>query len=223
MFQIPNGYNLQKQIDVAEKNYTIQKNDFLNLTVYTNNGERAIDPNFELSKDNVSTNTSSRREINYFVDLNGIIHFPMIGEINLENLTIRQAEEILKKEYAKYYQEPFVVLKYTNKRVIVLGEPGGQVIPLVNDNIRLTEVLALSKAIQGNAKADNIRILRGDKVFLADLSTIDGYLKNNMIIESGDIVYVEPLRKPVIEALRDYTPFVSIIASLGTLVLIFTK
>ncbi len=54
----------------------------------------------------------------------------MIGEIKLEGLTIRQAEEVLQQAYSKFYEDAYVVLKYTNKRVIILGAPGGQVIPL---------------------------------------------------------------------------------------------
>ena len=42
---------LRREMLSAEKNYTIQANDFLELEVYTNQGERIIDPDFELMKD----------------------------------------------------------------------------------------------------------------------------------------------------------------------------
>jgi len=94
------------------------------------------------------------------------------------------------------------------------------VIPLVNENLHLVEVLALAKGLDNNAKAQNIRVLRGDDVFVADLSTIEGYLKNNIAIEPGDIIYVEPIRKPVVEATRDYAIVISMITSLTTLILV---
>lgn len=223
MFKVADNYKLQHQVTEAEKNYVIQKNDLLKLTVHTNNGERVIDPNNELMKNMPMATNMAEREVSYLVDLKGIAKFPMIGEFKVEGLTIRQAEEILQKEFTKYYQTPFIVLSYLNKRVVVLGEPGGQVIPLINENVRLTEVLALSKAVQHNANAHNIRILRGEQVFVADLSTIDGYLKNNIIIEPGDIVYVEPIRRPVIEAMRDYSPFISILTSIGAIIIVISK
>jgi polysaccharide export outer membrane protein len=102
----------------------------------------------------------------------------------------------------------------------VLGAPGGQVIPLVNENIRLVEVLALAKGLNNDAKAHNIRILRGDTVFVADLSTFDGYIKNNISIQPGDVIYVEPIRKPFTEGLRDYGPILSIVTTLTTLVVV---
>ena len=39
---------LSSDIIVIEKNYIIQPNDLLELRVYTNKGERIIDPNGEL-------------------------------------------------------------------------------------------------------------------------------------------------------------------------------
>ena len=218
MFQFPEDAKLQKQIDVAEKNYTIQKNDLLQLEVYTNRGERLIDPEAVLMKDRPVPTTDSPKT--FLVNIDGKIQFPMIDEIKIEGLTIRQAEEFLQQEYSKFYQQPFTILKFANKRVTVLGAPGGQVIPLTNENMRLTEVLALAKGVSNDAKANNIRVLRGKDLFVADLSTYEGYQKDNMIIEPGDIVYVEPIRRPLSEGLRDYGPAISIITSLTTLIVV---
>jgi polysaccharide export outer membrane protein len=195
----------------------------LKLDVYTNKGELIIDPDFNLMKEIPVQNAQRRPDPNYLVDVNGVAKFPMLGELKVEGLTIRQTEEILQKEYARYYTDPFVVLQYINKRVIVLGAPGGQVIPLVNENVTLAEVLALASGIENNARATNIRVLRGDQYFVADFSTIAGYQKSNMIMQPGDIVYVEPIRRPVSEAFRDYGVIVSVLTSLTTLIVVLTS
>ncbi|MBA4053296.1 MAG: polysaccharide export protein EpsE [Marivirga sp.] len=220
MFKVPEGYNVKKQVETAERNYIIQKNDYLQLDVYTNKGERLIDPDLELIKDEVNQNPAAKPIPSYLVDTHGTTKFPMIGEIKLEGLSIREAEEMLQKAYSTFYRDAFVVLKYLNKRVIVLGAPGGQVIPLTNENIHLVEVLALAKGLNNDSKAQNIRVIRGDEVFLVDLSTFEGYKKNNIAIEPGDVVYVEPVRRPVSEGLRDYGPILSIITSVTTLVIV---
>lgn len=223
MFQVPEGYKLQQQVESAEMNYIIQENDYLQLDVYTNKGERIIDPDLELTKDLGNQNLNTRPVPSYLVDINGVAKFPMVGEIKVAGMTIRQAEEVLQKAYTLFYQDAYVILKYINKRVIVLGAMGGQVIPLSNENIKLIEVLALAKGISNDAKAHNIRVLRDDQVFVADLSTIDGYLKNNLAIEPGDIVYVEPVRRPVSEGLRDYGLILSMVTSLTTLVIVIFR
>jgi polysaccharide export outer membrane protein len=90
----------------------------------------------------------------------------------------------------------------------------------MNENLTLVEVLALAQGVDNNAKAQNIRVLRGNEVFVCDLSTFDGYLKNNIGIEPGDVVYVEPIRRPVSEGLRDYGVIISLAASLTTMVIV---
>lgn len=211
---------ISKEVSAVEKNYHIQKNDLLSLEVYSNKGERLIDPNPELSQKNGATQEIEEDEPVYLVDLKGIVRFPMVGEINLENFTLRQAEEILQKEYAKFFKEPYVQLTYKNKRVILLGALGGHVIPLENENMNLLEVLALGKGLTNDSKAQNIRLIRGVRVFEIDLSTIQGLRDGNVIVEPGDIIYVEPVRRPVSEALRDYSGALSLLISLTTLLLV---
>jgi len=67
--------------------------------------------------------------------------------MKLEGLTLRQGEAMLEKEYGKFFEESFVVLTFQNKRVILLGAVGGQVIPLANHNVTLAEVLATAKGL----------------------------------------------------------------------------
>jgi len=215
MFVAPKNY--QQTAKEVESNYTIQKNDLLQLEVYTNLGEKLVDPNLESFKNAQSSTQLNGTPPTYLVDVNGIVKFPMIDTIKIEGLTLRQAEEILQQEYTKAYQQPFVKLKFANKRVVVLGAPGGQVIPLANENVRLTEILAMARGVGNDAKAHNIRVMRGDQLFVADLSTFEKYKKNDLIMQPGDIVYVEPIRRPFVEGFRDYGPMISIVSSLATL------
>lgn len=223
MFKLPDGFEpdkITKEAINVEKNYVIQQNDYLKLEVYSNKGEKLIDPNPELSNLSSNQQNTTKLQPNYLVDLQGIVKFPMIGEIKLEGLTLRQAEQIIQKEYQTYFKEPFALLTYANKRVVVLGAPGGQVIPLTNQNVTLVEILGLAKGIDNQAKAQNIRVLRKEQVFLIDMSTIDGYKNGNLLIEPGDIIYVEPIRRPVSEAFKDYAGILSLAVSLYVLIIV---
>jgi polysaccharide export outer membrane protein len=211
---------VKKEVISVEKNYHIQKNDLLTLQLYSNQGERLVDPAPELRNENATTDEPTQSEITYLVDLKGVVRFPMIGEVNLENFTIRQAEEIVQKEYAKFFKEPFVMINYTNKRVTILGAVGGQVIPLTNENMSLLEVLALAKGLTNDSKAENIKLIRGEKVFEVDLSTIQGFRDGNIIVEPGDVIYVEPIRRPFSEGLRDNAGAISLLISLITLLVV---
>jgi polysaccharide biosynthesis/export protein len=210
---------VKKETVSAERNYQIQANDLLQLDVFSNKGERIIDPNPELTNQ-PNQNQVTPAVFNYLVESNGIVKLPMIGELQVKGLSIRQAEEIAQKEYAKYFKEPFVRLSFSNKRVIVLGASGGQVIPLTNQNVTLVEVLALAKGINNDAKANKLKLIRGEHVYQVDFSTIKGFKDGNMTVEPGDVVYIEPIRRPFSEALRDNFTVISLIVSLATLAVI---
>lgn len=213
---------LQKEIGKAESNYIIQINDLLTFELYANNGEKLVDPSPELSQQ-VQASGQSTKLTDYLINDQGLAKFPMVGEVKLEGLTIRQAEMILQKEYEQYFKLPYVKLKFNNKRVVVLGAPGGHVLPLQNENTTLIEVIAMAKGIDNAGKANNIRVLRGEKVFLVDLSTIEGYRSGNLKIEPGDIVYIEPIRRPLGEGIREYGPIFTILASLTALVSVLIR
>lgn len=202
----------------VDKNYLIKENDYLELQVFTKNGEKIIDPDFVLNSANQNSQ-NLRPEIRYLVRDNGFCRLPMVGDVQIAGLTLIQAEKILQEKFEEFYKEPYVNLVYTNKRVIVLGgAQGGEVIPLENENTKVSEVLALSKSINNEAKAHNIRLLRNEEVFLIDFSTIEGYVEGDIKVQTGDIIYIEPVRRPFNEFVRDNGPIISILTSLVSLV-----
>jgi polysaccharide export outer membrane protein len=148
----------------------------------------------------------------------------MIGKKKLTGLSVDEAEAILEQDYKLHYVDPFVRITVLNRRVIVLGANGGQVLPLVNENTTLIEVLALYGGLNLGAKAQNIKLIRGDldnpEVHLIDLSTISGMKYSALRVESEDIIYVEPWRRPWLESLRDITPALSLTTSILTLIVV---
>jgi polysaccharide export outer membrane protein len=217
-------YGLEYQKELAEKNYIIQINDILKIDVFTNEGERIIDPNFELRIMGVgNTNTVYRPDPNYIVQKDGNVKIPMVGLIQLVDMTIREAESELENQFSRFYKNPYVIVEFANKRVTVLGAPGGQVIPLLNEDMNLLEVLALAGGLDIDAKGENVRVIRGDlknpEVRIIDLSTVDGMMQADMRIYPGDIVYIEPVRKPLVESTRDLASILALIASFSAMII----
>ena len=211
---------LSSDITVIEKNYTIQPNDLIELKVYTNKGERIIDPNNELQiQQNQNQRQDDRPE--FLVLEDGTVKLPMVGNVKLGGMKINEAQEYLEKKYNSFYKDAFIILRYINKRVIVLGSPGGQVIPLQDENISVIEVVALAGGIDREGKAKNIRLIRGDlhepEVFVIDLSTIEGMRTSMMNALPGDIIYIEPRVKVVTEGTKDFMAVFSILVSTLTL------
>lgn len=214
---------LSSDVEVLEKQYVIKPNDLLDIRVYTNKGERIIDPNFELQKD-VPSNQQQQYRPQFQVFNDGSVKFPMIDTVKIAGMNLREAEQYLTQKYNSFYKDAFVTLEYLNKRVIVLGAPGGKVIPLENENISVIEAIALAGGIDQGGKAHNIRLIRGDlhkpEVFLIDLSTIEGTRLSMTTALPGDIIYVEPTRKIVTEGVNDFMTIFSLLLSTLTLIVL---
>ena len=216
--------DLSEPISQAERNYQLLPDDQIQIDIFTNDGERLIDPNFELSQDLSPQNMQFRDKYTYLVQTDGVVKLPIVGKIKLSDLTVDEAEQVLETAYNNYYKGSFVKLTVLNRRVIVLGANGGQVIPLQNENTSLIEVIALYGGLNLGAKATNIKVIRGElsqpQVFQVDLSTIDGMKSSVVMIESGDVIYIEPWRRPWLESIRDISPALGLATSILTLIVV---
>ncbi len=210
-------------------NYTVQPNDYLDIKVYANGGELIIDPNFELRKElgtTGGTSTTQEEPIRYLVQADSSVNLPMVGKVKVGGYSTVQLDSLLQQRYTNYYESPFVITKVTNRRVIVMGAQKSKIVPLNNENINLIEVLALYGGISNDERGHNIRLIRGDlknpQVQIIDLTTIEGMRKASLKIKSNDIIYIEPIRKPIVESIRDASPIIGLVTSLITLIFVLS-
>lgn len=194
----------------VERNYIIQPNDYLDVRVYTNKGERIFDPNGELPFGapgggiGVGTNRAAATQRGgnrntggqnnqygspqFLVQYDGTVKLPMVDYVKITGLTLLQADSLLQTLYSTYYVDPFVTTQVTNNRVFVLGSPGGQVIQMTNDNMNLLEVIALAGGAGGGTsqsaygRPDKIKIIRD-------------YMAHDPIVQIVDLTTIEGLRQ----------------------------
>jgi len=221
-----NSENFKEGVAKAEGSYRIQAGDKLNIEVYTNKGERVIDPNLELNAiaGGGAVGGRSMPDKEFEVLPNGTAILPLLGEVKVEGYSIAGFQEELKKAYSEYYIQPFVRVTPLNRRVVVLGALGGQVIPLENEKMTVLEVIALSGGLNRDAKGRNIRLIRGPlddpSVQVINLATIEGMQKANLQVLPNDIVYVEPIRRIFTESVRDIAPVIGIVTNVVTLFIV---
>lgn len=224
----------ENEIKDAEESYKIKKYDYLRIAVYTNNGERLIDPNFEL-RQNKSVSNQETEELNprYLVRDNGFVRLPMVGNILLEGYTVFQADSIIKEAFSKFYEEVFVITRVVNKRVIVLGHLGGKIISLENEDMNLIEILALYGGLSTptinsvTGKAKNIKLIRGDlnnpDVQIINLSTIEGMKQATLQVQSNDIIYIEPQKRRLTESIREIASVIAVVGNIITIIFLLSQ
>lgn len=143
------------------------------------------------------------------IDNNGKIRLPLIGEIKIAGLTVREAEQLLEQKFIadKILRRPLVtitVLNYTTKSVSVLGaiaRPGELEFP---DQIEKLEIIKLISMVGGfttYAKSKQVRITRSkdngsQQVFYVDVEKLlkgdsNDQIEKSVFIYPGDLIYVD--------------------------------
>lgn len=220
MLKTGRNYPYAQPPTVPQYEYKIAPNDFLSFRLFSNDGFKLID----ITGLSITTVRAQQTSMEYLVEHDGLVKLPIIGRTSLQDLTARQAELFLEEKYSTYYNKPFVLLKVTNRRVIIFpgSEGKAKVLNLTNNNTTLLEALALSGGIANTGKAKRIKLIRGNlkdpEVYLIDLSSLEGMKQADMVLQANDIIYVEPvlqLHKKLLSEINAY------LALLNTFFLIY--
>lgn len=216
MLKTPKDYTYDKIVDsLSKQDYKIEANDIVHIRIFSNDGFKIVD-----LANSTSSGTNNFLELDYLVNRDGTAKLPLIGRVKLAGLSIREATEYLEQVYAEYYVKPFAYVTITNKRVIVFPGNGGtaRVLNLVNNNTTVIEALALTGGVADDGKAYKVKLIRnqGDnkpKVYLMDLSKIEGIAVGNTVVLAQDIIYVEPRYRLARTLVSEITPIISLISS----------
>jgi polysaccharide export outer membrane protein len=195
--------------------YKLAVDDKISFTMSTNDGKRII----EGMTGTGETQVRAVQQQEYLVRQNGMVELPMIGEIPVKGLTVAACEDTLERYFSKDYQNPFIQVQVTNKRVIVFPGSGSdaRVVPLVNNNTTLMEAIAAAGGIPERGRARSIKVMRKEGnervVYRIDLSTIEGLRYADMIVQGNDYIYVEPNPELARGVLKEVAPILSIFSS----------
>ena len=146
--------------------------------------------------------------IDYLVDSNGNIDYPILGNVKIQGLTVNEAKELLKQKLADYLKDPIVNMRILNFRVSVHGEvrkPG--IYDVSGERITLLEAIALAGDLKPKSRRDNVMVIRdinGTKTFTrVDLTSKELFNSPVYYLTQNDLVYVEPNNSGVSESFFD--------------------
>lgn len=140
-----------------------------------------------------TANMNTQADKGYLVNYDSTITLPLLGRTNIVGLTRLEAAKKLEAEYGKYVINPIIEVNIASLSVTILGEVNtpGKII-LDKENTTIVDALALSGGLKDSGKKKNIKIIRGKEVILVDLRKINALNSQEIIIQDGDIIYVEP-------------------------------
>ncbi|MCB9015295.1 MAG: polysaccharide biosynthesis/export family protein [Lentimicrobiaceae bacterium] len=201
-----------------QKDYKIQPNDYLYVNILSIEKEITdfLQPTTGLNY--LSTNNQSL--MGYYVNEEGNINFPYLGNIKLGGLTIEQAHDTVKRAASSILGDRIrIEVRLINNTVNIIGEVNKEgLYNMTKSKITILEALTLAGGMTNYAKRQKLKVLRtinGKKVvYLVDV-TSGKLIENNMFyVFPNDVVYVEPMRAKSIGLTPTFS--LSIISSLLT-------
>lgn len=200
----------------------IQKSDLLSISVSSLSAEASAIYN--------TPNTSGIGGINpasgYLVSADGMIQFPILGNIKAAGLTKEQLKDVISKKLldSKLLKDPIVSIRFLNFRVTVLGEvKNPAVVTVPNEKISLLEAIGLAGDLTIYAKRDNILIIReedGNKTIKRlNLNSNELLSSPYYYLKSNDVVYVEPNKAKVASSGRSQQWIPIVVSGLSLIII----
>jgi len=180
-------------------NPNIQANDILDIKVSALVPETALPYNKQLLGNATATNLELIKLQGYLVSTQGSIVFPVLGSLNVKDLTPAQLETQLQEllEKGGHLVQPTVSVRLLNAKVTVLGEvknPGTY--SFTEHQISLPQALGYAGDLTINGERNNIMLIREENgqrsVAHIDLTKTDWFNSPYYYIKPNDFIVVNP-------------------------------
>lgn len=198
-----NSYYFQTlQKDTTLKNFItadyeskIKKGD--NLAIVVSSLSQQEDVIFNQAAGTTISPTGTTAANGFVVGDDGNIQLHKIGALKAEGFTLKELKEKIKESLSPWMKDIVVNIKYLNRKITVLGEVGRpSVLNIGDDQMPLIDALVLSGDVTGNAKRNDIMIIREEgeekKVKHVNLQDHSIFSSPWYYLQPNDIVYVFP-------------------------------
>lgn len=142
--------------------------------------------------------------LDYLVDNDGCIDYPVLGKLRVQGMTTRECEAMIRQALLEYLsEEPTVTVRVSNFKVSVLGEvnrPGTYSVQ--DERINIFQALALAGDMTLFSVRKDVHLLREDSTgrtitYHLDLTQANITSSPYYYLQQNDIVYVRPTKSKV--------------------------
>lgn len=187
--EVPEKYaeenKLLKMVKTQKYVYHVQAHDRLMVSVFSLTEEKL--------------NFLKKPDMELEVDDNGQISIPVVGDISVKGLTLKEAEEKIQKSITGYLKSPEVSVRLINYNITVLGEVFNQgTFTLTEPKANILEVLGRAGGLTENANMQNVRIIRNtnDTAKIYNVNVLDDKMlaSSQYYLQPNDIILVNPIK-----------------------------
>ncbi len=197
--------NFETLVDKNSFTPKFKVDDLVNIHVSTLNSEASAP--FNLFR-GASEGGIVPEQVDYLIDKDGEIDFPVIGKIKISGLSSEELRVLLREKLSEYLKNPIINIRLLNFTVTVLGEvnrPGTY--PVNGERITILEALGLASDLTVKGVRKNVMVIRdfdGTKVYTRiDLTKKAAMSSPVYYLTQNDVVYVEPNQSAITESSLD--------------------
>ena len=214
----------------------IMPKDLLTITVVTS--DPSTSKPFNLSIQNTlgtdgRLGSTTGSLLQYLVNNDGDIDFPVVGTVHVAGLTKDQCEDLIKSKVKPYLAEsenPVVTVSMSSYRVTVAGEvTSPKVVPVSTEKMSVLEALAQAGDLTIYGRRDNVLLIRENADGQKEahrLNLNDANIINSpyYYVQQNDYIYVEPnsvkaKNSAIGQSTTLWFSFVGIVTSIASLVI----
>ena len=133
----------------------------------------------------------------YLVNSRGEIDFPVLGKVQVANMTRGELTDMMTEKISAYVKSPIVTIQIRNFKVSVLGEvnkPGTVNVP--NERLSVLDALGMAGDLTIYGNRTNVLLIRdnnGQKEYHRfDLTSSETLTSPYYYLQQNDVLYVEP-------------------------------
>lgn len=204
-FQNAASTGLETKVDRNISATRFKVDDLMSIFVSTLDPEASVPFNLFRGTQN---NGIIPEQVDYLVDKEGEIDFPVIGKINVVGLTPEELRIKLRDTLSDYLKNPIINIRLKNFTITVLGEvkrPGTYAIN--GEQITILEALGLSGDMTIKGMRKNVLVIRefeGTKVYnRIDLTSKEASESPVYYLTQNDVIYVEPNKSAITSSTLD--------------------
>jgi len=220
MFQTEDDHPVAT-FESSKNEYVIKPYDKISLRVVSNVGESFFGTG-NMSEGGSSSNYQRNQSgFEFPVEFDGQVKVPILGRITISGKTVREAEELLEKEYGEYFVNPFVLVQVTNRKVMLFMNSGTEasIIEMPSENLTLIEAIAQTGGISDISQSYRIKLIRGDltknpEVYYWNISNLTDLKDSNIYLEANDIIYIDSKPRYVFRVLTEISPYLTLTTTL---------
>ena len=156
-------------IGAGSASYTLRPGDIIRITVW---GREELSGQFQVNEE-------------------GTIQYPLLGEINLDNLSVAEVRDSIRAGLAQLFTTPFVTITPLF-RIAVLGEVRNPGLYTVDPTLSVLDIVALAGGNTPVGNLNKIRVFRssGETQVSFEEASLRGQTLQQIGVRSGDEIVV---------------------------------